>query len=112
MSAAGPGSAAGSIHFNRDIRPILSENCFACHGPDASKEDRVRFLELEPLTEQANNAIAARRSAARQTFDELMAKQEEREKLSGQSRPGSQADWGRARQGNKRVVSLVRAARS
>lgn len=27
------------IDFNRDIRPILSENCFYCHGQDANKRE-------------------------------------------------------------------------
>ncbi len=33
---------AQDISYNRDIRPILSENCFSCHGPDkrARKADR------------------------------------------------------------------------
>jgi mono/diheme cytochrome c family protein len=29
--------SAKTIDFNRDIRPILSENCYTCHGPDSEK---------------------------------------------------------------------------
>lgn len=27
------------IEFNRDVRPILSDNCFFCHGPDKNKRE-------------------------------------------------------------------------
>lgn len=35
---------ASKIEFNRDIRALLSDNCFACHGPDESKRKaKLRF---------------------------------------------------------------------
>ena len=35
LAALGLSAAAPSLEFNRDIRRILSETCFQCHGPDA-----------------------------------------------------------------------------
>ena len=40
--AAGPDD--GPVQFNRDVRPILAANCFACHGPDpGSRKAKLRF---------------------------------------------------------------------
>src|SRR5437868_7154341 len=41
---AAPLRAGDKIEYNRDIRPILAENCFACHGPDsASRKAKLRL---------------------------------------------------------------------
>ena len=45
---ASAASAAG-IRFDRDIRPILSENCYACHGPGAQEAD-LRLDSAEEAT--------------------------------------------------------------
>jgi hypothetical protein len=50
LFCAGPLRAAETIEFNRDIRPILSDRCFRCHGPD--KAARKSGLRLD-LAEEA-----------------------------------------------------------
>ncbi len=39
-----PARRSDKVDFNRDIRPIISNNCYACHGPDGeARKAGVRF---------------------------------------------------------------------
>ena len=52
--------AAAPIDFNRQIRPILSDNCFQCHGPDeGSREANLRFDLREAALQPAKSGGVA-----------------------------------------------------
>ena len=50
--AALDAAGASSVEFNRDILPILSNNCFACHGPDAPARKAGLRLDQEEQAKQ------------------------------------------------------------
>jgi hypothetical protein len=45
------------IDFNFDVKPILSDKCFACHGPDSKKREKKVRLDME---EEAFQALGER----------------------------------------------------
>ncbi|MCH2143224.1 MAG: PSD1 and planctomycete cytochrome C domain-containing protein [Phycisphaerales bacterium] len=72
MAAA---SSAQTIEYGRDIRPILSDRCFPCHGPDeAARKARLRLDTFEYATAERRRgkvAIAAGDSERSQVWHRI-----------------------------------------
>ena len=61
-------AAERPVDFNRDVRPILSENCYFCHGPDPSnrqadlrldvREEAIDFGAIVPGDVEASELVA------------------------------------------------------
>ncbi len=61
LSALGAGTAYAAdrptLEYNRDVRPILAENCFPCHGPDSAARKADLRLDRREVAIEAG-AIA------------------------------------------------------
>lgn len=68
--------AQDKIHFNRDIRPILSENCFRCHGPSsAGRQGDLRLDERDAAVDK--KAIVPGKSHESLLIERILSESEE-----------------------------------
>jgi hypothetical protein len=84
---------SAAIEFNRDIRPILSDNCFQCHGPDKShrkaelrldvREEATRKEAFVPGNPDQSELVKRLHS---KDLDEVMPPPDSNKKLSAQQK--------------------------
>ncbi len=54
------GAVRAAVDFNREVRPILSDRCYACHGPDAAiREAGLRLDTFEGATQVLDSGLRA-----------------------------------------------------
>jgi hypothetical protein len=88
LSAAGaavagetdPRPLPAKVSFNQHVRPILSENCFACHGPDAKVREAKLRLDVRTSAvgpRKGGPAVVAGKSASSQMIQRILSKDPE-----------------------------------
>ena len=68
------------LSFNRDVRPILSENCYHCHGPDAAnRKGRRRLNTFDGATAERNGirAIVPGNSGASEVWQRIISREDD-----------------------------------
>ncbi|MEC8801121.1 MAG: PSD1 and planctomycete cytochrome C domain-containing protein, partial [Planctomycetota bacterium] len=63
---------ADEISFQRDIRPILSDHCLKCHGPDASAREASLRLDIEDSALQGGDSGVAALTPGKPDQSELI----------------------------------------
>ncbi len=79
---------AQEVSFNRDIRPILSNHCFKCHGPDLKKgglDLQTRDTALKPRGERGP-ALVPGKSGESRLFERIASK-DDSERMPPRGKP-------------------------
>ncbi len=87
-----PPCAAAPVEFNRDVRPILADTCFPCHGPDKAR----RKAELRLDTEEGAAKVLSRGDPAKSELLRRVTAADDAERMpppkSGRSLSPAQVD--------------------
>lgn len=73
---------AGKLSFNKDIRPILSEKCFHCHGPDVAGNKTDMRLDVRDIAIEYLEDGEVEHRITNTDPDEMMPPPESNRKLS------------------------------